>query len=219
MAIVLVLFCVWALVSKGNGAQADSGSSEIVIDLDKILGLDSLNGSVKSTNAQTYEEEYGIAYFEGTSAQDFAAALCEAAGGATFTDSWSDYYFISTDDDSETQQEDLTVNVYSNNLYYIYVEADSVTDEIHYFQVSVFDWEEAGEYADFFAGAMELLGYEYICENNEEDIDLIYESLQEFVQEIEDGNSWYTGIILFDTSCVSFFTDEYGYPTCEILAY
>ena len=202
MAVVLVVFCVFCLITKDQASQADTDGDEIVIDLEKILGMDT---SVKSVNALSYEEEYGIAYFEGTSAEDFAGELCGQADGAELTSSW--------------QEDDLLVSVYSNDLYYIYVESDTGTDEIHYFQISIFDWEEAGENADIFTAAMELLGYEYICENDEEGKESVSESLEGYVQEINDGNLSFTSIIVFDSSCVEFFTDESGYPTCEVLAY
>ena len=204
MAIVFIVFCTWCLLEKDEG-QSSLGNKQIVLDLDldEWLGGDT---SVKSVNAEMYEEEYGIAYFEGILATDYAQALCEAAGGMDYAESWEEYGYL--------------VSTYMNDNYYIYIEADVETDEIHYIQVSILDWEAVGENADIFEIAAELLGYETFCgEALEDDIDTFYELLEDFEQMTKEGSTESSCIIIYESSCVQFFMDDYGYPTFEIIAY
>ena len=204
MSIVFVVFCVLCLATKGSAA--DSGTKEISIDLDEIVeGFLNLDNSIKSINAEFYEAEYGITYFEGTEGKAFYEELCDAAGGEDFTDSY--------------EEDGLQIYINSNDVYYIYVESDITTDEIHYFQISIMDWEEAGGSADIFLTAAELLGYDHIF-NDEDDftMDDYTESLQEFCEQYEEGLDCSSTIIGAST-CISFFTDTYDWPTCEIFAY
>ena len=196
---VLVIFTVWCLLTKSEDDTVyTDGDTYIIMEMSE---------EEKQTNAQSYEEDYPISYWEGTSGEELcslAEAMLDEIEITEFT--------VSFEGDS------YQVYKTTNYVCSVYIEADKETDEVHYLKTDILDWDGAELNAEIFLDVIELLGEEYIYDD-----DLTYEDLYEEVEsctgaENEDYEEGYDLIIIADSYVMEIFENEYGYPSCEIMA-
>ena len=157
----------------------------------------------KQANAAEYEEADGIVYWEGTCAADFFTALCEDAQINAAAEA--------------AEGENFAVYRAQGDLYYIYIEADPETDEIHYFRIDVLDVQDAASSAAFFVNAVTALG---VSDFYDADItqEVFAADAAEACEQIAENPGSYSLIGGTAASCYEIFTNDSDGPSFEVLA-
>ena len=200
MAIVLAAFIVWCLATK-------SGTEEETI---VVSTYDTTYE--KQPTAESLEEEYGIACFEGTSGAQFFTDLWATVG-------YEDMTVSSARSSHMTYDTEYVVYMLETDTYLICVEAHKDTDEIHYIKIVILDWEAAGESAGIFLAAAGLIGEDVLFSGSDYDAGDFEADAEDFCSQlIDDWNNGYSSVILCENCSIEFFDYFYCMPALEIMA-